>query len=117
MGDSVFYETLQSYGSNDSLAFAAATTEDFQAVCEDISGLDLNDFFQQWIYGAYYPKYALSWEVSDAQELIVTIEQTQNWQYFHMPIELEVTFPEDTLIFHVDNQGPLQQYYLGAIGN
>jgi len=115
MGDSLFFETLKSYGSNDSLAYSAATTEDFQLVCEDISGLDLEDFFQQWIYNDYYPRYALYWEMQDTDELIVKIEQTQNWQYFHMPIDLQVFLPNDTLLFRVDNDGESQEYNLGVI--
>ena len=115
MGDSLFFETLKSYGSNDSLAYSAATTEDFQLVCEDISGIDLEDFFQQWIYNDYYPRYALYWEMQDTGELIVKIEQTQNWQYFHMPIDLQVILPNDTLLFRVDNDGESQEYNLGVI--
>ena len=115
LGDSLFFETLKTYALNDSLAYSSATTEDFQLVCEDVSGLDLEDFFQQWIYGEYYPKYGLSWEMSESDELIVTIEQTQNWQYFHMPIELRVLVPGDTLIFKVDNQSQTEQYNLGFI--
>ncbi|MBC8322396.1 MAG: T9SS type A sorting domain-containing protein [Candidatus Marinimicrobia bacterium] len=116
VGDSTFFEILHSYSSNDSLAYASATTEDFQAVCEDVSGLDLDDFFQQWIYGERYPKYAVSWEILDTDELIVVIEQTQNWQFFHMPVDLRVVFESDTLDFAVDNNGAYQQYNLGLIG-
>ena len=115
LGDSLFFETLRTYALNDSLAYSSATTEDFQLVCEDVSGLDLEDFFQQWIYGEYYPKYALAWEMSESNELIVTIEQTQNWQYFHMPIELRVLLPSDTLIFKVDNQSQTEHYNLGFV--
>ena len=53
-------------------------------------GMDLDDFFQQWIHGEYSPKYGVSWELSESNDLILTIEQTQDWQYFHMPIELMV---------------------------
>ena len=88
MGDSLFFATLQSYASNDSLAYGAATTENFQAVSEDVYGLDLDEFFQQWIYGDYYPRYGVAWEMLDTDELIVTIEQMQSWQYFNMPIDL-----------------------------
>ena len=98
------------------MAYAAATTEDFQLVCEDVSGLDLDDFFQQWIYNHYYPRYALHWEMQDTDELIVKIEQTQNWQYFHMPIDLQIVLPDDTLLFRVDNDGQSQEYNLGIMG-
>ncbi len=116
MGDSLFFESLQSYVYNDSLAYDAVTTEDFQTVCENVSGLDLGDFFQQWIYGEYYPQYAVSWEMLDTDELIVNIEQTQNWQTFRMPIQLNVTTPTETLSFTVENESTYETYNLGLIG-
>ena len=117
MGDSLFFETLKSYGSNDSLAYNSATTEDFKNICEDISGLDLHDFFQQWIYGSHYPRYGVSWDVNNEDELIVNIEQQQSWQYFNMPIQLEIIIPFDTLNFVLDNDNQYQQYNLGSVGS
>ena len=116
MGDSLFFESLQSYVYHDSLAYGAVTTEDFQTVCENVSGLNLGDFFQQWIYGEYYPQYAVSWEMLDTDELIVNIEQTQNWQTFRMPIQLNVTTPTETLSFTVENESTYETYNLGLIG-
>ncbi len=114
VGDSVFFEILHSYASNDSLAYAAATTEDFQAVCEDVSGLDLNDFFQQWIYGENYPQYSVSWVPDATDGYIIYINQLQPRDYFHMPIDLHITGPDlDTLIV-VDNSEPSQSYYFGG---
>ena len=116
MGDSLFFESLQSYVYHDSLAYGAVTTEDFQTVCENVSGLNLGDFFQQWIYGEYYPQYAVSWEMLDTDELIVNIEQTQNWQTFRMPIQFNVTTPTETLSFTVENESTYETYNLGLIG-
>ena len=61
VGDDTFFEILHAYASDDSLSYAAATTQEFQQVCENITGMDLQDFFQQWIYGEKYPQYELSW--------------------------------------------------------
>jgi len=115
MGDNLFFETMKSYASNDSLAYNAVTTENFQAVCEDVSGLDLNAFFQQWIYGERYPQYSVSWEILDSDELIVTINQTQSWQLFHMPIDLQILTGLDTLNVTVENQNQTQEYNLGIV--
>jgi len=115
MGDSLFFQTLQSYGYNDSLAYGAVTTENFQSVCEDISNLDLEQFFQQWIYGEYYPQYGFFWEMNNSNELIVTILQMQSWQFFNMPINLRVMLPDDTLNFTVYNEGQSQEFNLGVI--
>ena len=117
MGDSIFYEALKSYGTSDSLSYNSASTSDFQKVCENTSGLDLEQFFQQWIYGEYYPKYELFWHISDKNELIVEINQIQNWQYFRMPIQLEVIMPGDTILFKVGNQHKSEEYNLGILDN
>ena len=115
MGDSLFFESLKSYGYNDSLAYADVTTEDFKDICEDISGLDLTNFFEQWIYNEYYPQYGLSWYLNEFDELIITIHQLQNWQYFEMPIELKVFLTDESLLYKVNNQYQIQEYNLGYV--
>ena len=42
--DSIFFDVLKSYATNDSLAYNAVTTEKFQNVSEYISGLELDYF-------------------------------------------------------------------------
>ena len=39
------------------MQYRSATTEDFRASVEAESGRNLSAFFQQWIYGEYYPRY------------------------------------------------------------
>ena len=116
VGDDTFFEILHAYASDDSLSYAAATTQEFQQVCENITGLDLQDFFQQWIYGEKYPQYELSWWLTDTEELTIQIDQIQTTGYFHMPIDLHITgFLIDTTIV-VDNYGPTQTYQISGIG-
>ena len=115
MGDSLFFESLKSYGYNDSLAYSDVTTEDFKKVCENISGLDLSNFFEQWIYNEYYPKYGLLWDLNEVGELIITIHQLQTWQYFDMPIDIKVVLNNESLFFRVNNQFQTEEYNLGYI--
>ena len=116
VGDDTFFEILHAYASDDSLSYAAATTQEFQQVCENITGMDLQDFFQQWIYGEKYPQYELSWWLTDTEELTIQIDQIQTTGYFHMPIDLHVTgFLTDTTIV-VDNYGPTQTYQISGVG-
>lgn len=115
LGDSLFFEALQSYAFNDSLAYNAVTTEAFKLVCEDISGLELDSFFEQWIFGEYYPKYSLAWNVNDENQLTINISQIQNWQFFEMPIEIDVFTDLDTFRLKVDNYGFSQDYLINSI--
>ena len=89
VGETMFFDILKSYASNDSLSYNAASTSDFQKVCEDISGLDFEQFFQQWIYGERYPKYELSWWHEGNGIYNVKIDQVQSYNFFSMPIDLK----------------------------
>ena len=116
LGDSLFFNVLRSYSSNDSLAYSSATTQDFQNICESHSGMDLDFFFSQWIYGEGYPRYSISWNRNEMNELIVNIQQIQSGQYFFMPIDIQVILSEDTLNYVVENDGQYTSYNLGYIG-
>lgn len=115
LGDSIFFDALQSYAYNDSLAYDVVTTENFQLVCEDISGQNLESFFQQWIYGEFYPQYTLSWNMLESDKLVINIGQGQSWQYFSMPIDLIIFTDMDTLEITVDNSGAEQEYLIEEI--
>ena len=115
LGDSLFFEALQSYAYNDSLAYDAVTTEDFKLVCENVSGLELDSFFEQWIYGEFYPKYSLAWNMNNGNQLQINISQFQNWQFFKMPIEIAVFTDLDTFRLKVDNHGLSQDYLINSV--
>jgi len=92
LGDADFFAALAAYRT--AYEYSAATTEDFQAVCEQFyaSG-DLNWFFQEWIYGEYAPAYTWGWDdvvVNGQHYLLVSIDQTQSaaYQRFTMPIDI-----------------------------
>jgi len=104
MGDNNFFAALVEYRQNHD--FSTATTEDFQAACEVVSGLDLDRFFQQWIYGERYPRYKYGWlsrSTPSGYELSVEIEQVQTWQLFTMPIDIRVVTSSGTQTFVVQD--------------
>ena len=88
VGDDTFFEILKSYASNDTLAYSAASTADFQKISEDISDQNLELFFQQWIYEEGYPKYEMSWWHDGNETYKVKIDQIQSSGLFSMPIDL-----------------------------
>ena len=103
--DSVFFEILKTYGSSPLNQYGTATTEDFQSICEQVSGLDLEKFFHQWIYEEYYPVYYYNWiadSVIDGYEIDVSIRQNQtNTVPFWMPIDIKITTNSYDTIFVV----------------
>ncbi len=83
VGDDLFFPIFPVYAEQ--FAYGNATTADFQAVCEEVTGFDLDSFFQQWVYGDAYPDYAYSTKIvrsfnKDASSNYITylhLEQTQ----------------------------------------
>jgi hypothetical protein len=100
LGDDDFFQTLYDYAHDPEVRFASAVTEDFQGVAETVSGMDLDWFFQQWIYDEGYPKYAFGWSgLQDGDSYTVSglIEQKQSvGPVFKMPIELVVEYADGT---------------------
>jgi len=90
----------------DSFAYGTATTEDRKRVHERFTGLDLGWFFDEWIYQAGYPKYALNWfgrQVGDSWEVVFDVAQNNGAQApdcFHMPVEFEVRTTAGPTLIH-----------------
>jgi len=110
VGTETFYKILQAYAADSSLAYNVAVTEDFQKIAESVSGMDLDYFFSEWIYGANYPKYSIGWNYTDASDgtylTKVRIKQSVNSspKYFTMPVELSFkTINGDTTVTVFNN--------------
>ncbi|MFI5371526.1 MAG: M1 family aminopeptidase, partial [Candidatus Eisenbacteria bacterium] len=92
LGDTVFFQALRQYRTQ--FAYGTAVTEDFEGVCEAVSGRDLHRFFQQWVYGERYPVYRYSWTATPRPpgvDVTLTLEQTQTWQLFAMPVDVRIS--------------------------
>lgn len=53
LGDDVFFDILRAYA--DQYAYGNASTDDFIALAEELSGQNLDDFFQAWLYEEEMP--------------------------------------------------------------
>ena len=93
--DSTFFDILRAYYSE--YAHGAVMTEDFQGVCEEVSGMDLDYFFDEWIYGTYYPRYRYSWIYEYAgsgyYDVYLHLDQYQTTSptHFTMPVDITIT--------------------------
>jgi len=113
LGDAAFFQSLAQYRAQ--FAYASATTEDFRDVCELVSGKDLHPFFQQWIYGEYYPQYRPTWTATPAAggyDVHLTLDQIQNWQIFQMPVDIRIVTAAGNRDFTVQNTTASQSYTL-----
>ncbi len=122
-GDSVFFEILKSYLNDTLLSYGTAVTEDLQRVAERVSGMNLNYFFQEWVYGENYPKYQVSWDKSQAGQNLydvkVTLSQSVNTNpsYFTMPVEIKITTASGDTTFKAINNAQTQEFHFTVKGN
>ena len=92
MGDTLFFTALRSYQQQHQ--YGTAVTEDLQQACEAVSGLDLSRFFQEWIYGEYFPSYRVTYVAAPAgggYDVSVQVQQTQSGQLFWMPVDVAIS--------------------------
>jgi aminopeptidase N len=89
VGTEVFWDGLRAYYER--YSDGNASTEDFKDVMEDMSGLDLEWFFEQWLERPGQPAFEGSWSVdASSGELRVELSQVQDGQTFQVPVEFGI---------------------------
>jgi hypothetical protein len=115
LGDSDFFEFLKAYLNDPALTYGTARTEDVQRVAEQVSGKDLQAFFDQWIDTEYYPTYSLLWGKSaqpGSWDLSLELAQLQSHHVYSMPVPVRVTTTNGTVDFVIDSNEPVEQVVL-----
>jgi aminopeptidase N len=74
LGDELFFEGLSQYLHEH--ANTAVESHDFRLVMEDVSGQDLNWFFNQWYFGVGHPELEIDYSY-DASNRMITLEIQQ----------------------------------------
>jgi aminopeptidase N len=101
MGDDAFFGAINQYIHDPELVYGYARTPDLQKHLEASSGLDLEEFFQDWLYGKGYPNYQLVWEKTDDGIWLRVNQATTDpsVDFFNMPVPVRINgFNVDTTI-------------------
>ena len=94
MGDTNFFQALRNYLNDPALAYGYAHTTDLKAHLEAVSGLNLTEFFNDWVYNQGYPIYNITAHNIGAGQTRITINQTQSnssVSFFEMPVPVRLT--------------------------
>lgn len=94
LGDAMFYQGIKNYLADPELAYGYAKTADLQTHLELVSGQNLSEFFNDWVYRQGYPTYAISAKYLNGTNYRITINQTQSHpsvSYFEMPVPVRLT--------------------------
>jgi len=121
VGDEAFFEGLQTYG--DQYRFQSTVTNQFVEVMESVSGMELDAFFDRWIYGEYYPQYQSYpvWaDLGNNTSLVqVTIHQDQFSPLFPMPVDVQILTDQgmNTFVANVTEQDQVFEFVVPGIPN
>jgi len=90
VGDSAFFKSLNLYLTNNK--FKSAEAANLRLAFEEVTGKDLNWFFNEWYFGSGHPILKINYAYDDEKgKATVTIEQTQkSGKIFKMPIKIDV---------------------------
>lgn len=116
VGDSLFFKSLYDYANDSALRYQSATIANFVDRMNQSTGMDLNWFFDQWIFTPDHPDYLVTYDFfengASGWEVKANIKQTQtSTGFFRMPVDLWVQFSDasDT-VFTVMNEFNDQNY-------
>jgi aminopeptidase N len=111
LGDTVFFNVLNSYATDTvNFKYKNATTQEFNNKANQVSGQNLDWYFDSWVYQANHPVYLNNYSIGNTGgnnwRVDFLAKQTQtNAGFFQMPIKLKISFTTgaDTVIRVMNN--------------
>lgn len=90
VGDSAFFKAMNNYLTTNK--FKAGEAHQLRLAFEDVTGKDLNWFFNQWYFGAGHPKLDVTYDYDDAAKKVnVIVKQTQSGnKVFRLPVAVDI---------------------------
>lgn len=101
LGEEIFFIGLRTYLETPGLKHGFSQTSDFQEIMENVSGVNLDTFFNQWVYGEGYPNIDIEWKSTD-HGLYLNIQQAsslQNAQLFSTTVPVHAYGEQDSTTF------------------
>ncbi len=117
VGDSTFFRILREYFER--YKYKNASTEDFKSVCEEISGKNLTQFFEQWVFeGDDQIDADIEWSIESQKlntyTIKLNIKQYQDrYKVFHFPLEIQFVDKNERFtnaLFYI-NEREEEMYY------
>jgi aminopeptidase N len=94
VGDEAFFEGLKLYLNQN--AYKPAEMHHLRLVMEEITGEDLNWFFNQWFFDKGHPRLRVSYDYNDSlKQQIIHVEQLQNteeYPTYKLPIDIDLYY-------------------------
>lgn len=111
LGDTHFFSGVKNYITDPNLEYGYAKTPDLMAHLETASGLELDEFFNDWVYNQGYPIYNVEWHQPTSNTVRIQLNQSQSHSsvsFFEskVPIRLNGTNGEvlDIILNNITNE-------------
>lgn len=89
LGDDAFFQGLNRYLTTH--AYKSAEMHDLRLAMEEVSGEDLNWFFNQWFLGEGHPILFTEQRINqESNSVTLSIEQAQSFDKFRLPVKIAV---------------------------
>jgi aminopeptidase N len=112
VGDDIFFQACRNFLNDPELNFGYAKTPDLIRVFEETSGMELDEFFDDWIYNEGHPSYTVLWESKD-DRLYLRLDQTTSHpsvDFFEMPVPIRVFGGGGDTLIRLDHTENMQNY-------
>ncbi|MCI0451802.1 MAG: HEAT repeat domain-containing protein, partial [Candidatus Latescibacteria bacterium] len=114
LGDDLYRETIRHYGEEN--MHDVVETQDLMRAVREVTGENLDWFFEQWAFLAGHPKFKVTkhWD-RDTRVLTLKVEQTQKTggivPVFRVPLDVEISWKGGTATHRVMIEEASASYY------
>jgi aminopeptidase N len=121
LGEAKFFEGVRRYLQDPALAYGFARTEDLKRNLEAASGMKLDEYFRDWVYGEGYPSYQMNWSPL-GNRVQYELKQTTSHpsvNFFEMPVPvLFKNASRDTMVvIHHERNGQTGNINIGFVAD
>jgi len=108
----ILHGALRAY--RDSFPYGTVSTADWQGTVEQVTGLDLDWFFDEWVYNKGYPFYDLTWTgeaVGDSFRVVAELRQNNRPgvpPVFHLPVPVRLNCGSESVLVTIRPESTLQ---------
>lgn len=114
VGDSAFFKSMKLYLTTNK--FKSAEAQNLRLAFEEVTGQDLNWFWNQWYYGSGHPKLDISYKYAPSgNSATVIIKQTQTGKIFKLPLAIDVYQGTDKKRYNVTLSNPVDSFVYNTI--
>jgi len=113
VGDSAFFRSLNLYLTRNK--FGTGNADKLRLAFEEVTGKDLNWFFNQWYFGSGHPELEISYDYDAAnKQALVYINQQQSGKIFQLPFAVDVYSGGKKVRYYVEMNSPSDTFRFPA---